>query len=138
MLGRPGMFAKGVTQWHSIARALRTHWYHAIVRERLDDKYVSTVRFLGDETALNSLLEEQGNELQVEEVQVMTPAWMNNSGAWRFETLRSVVLGEGQYGSVVCLLEVEGGALYADVHDKAFDPHQVVNRRTIYPYPAHS
>ena len=68
----------------------------------------------------------------------MTPAWMNKSGAWRFETLRSVVLGEGQYGSVVCLLEVEGGALYADVHDEAFDPHQVVNRRTIYPCPVHS
>lgn len=133
MLGRPGMFAKGVTQWHSISRALRTHWFHAVVRERLEEKFVSTVRFLGDETALNELLGEQGNELEVEAVQVMTPPWMNKSEAWRFEKLTSVVLGDGQYGTVVCLLEVEGGAVYADVHDKAFDPSSVGNRRTIYP-----
>jgi hypothetical protein len=82
---------------------------------------------------LNELLEEHGNDLEVEAVQVMTPPWMNKSEGWQFENLISVVLADGLYGTVVCLLEVEGGAVYADVHDKAFDPSLVGNRRTIYP-----
>lgn len=138
MLGRPGMFAKGVTQWHSITRALRTHWYHAVVRERLEERFVSTVRLLGDETALSGLLQEQGNEFQVEELQVMTPPWMNKSENWQLEKVSRVVLGYGQHGDVVCLIEVDGGELYADVHDKAFDVNQVVNRRMIYPMPGKS
>lgn len=132
MAGAPGMFEEGLAHWHSISRVLRTHWYHVIVQERLESRFISKEEMLNDETALAALMVAQSEDYQVTDVQLVSPPWMNKGSTWRMEKLERVATGLDKFGVVVCLLEVEEGEVYSDVHDPDFDPKTLSNLRQIY------
>ncbi|WP_191994399.1 hypothetical protein [Pseudomonas umsongensis] len=130
--GVPGMFGEGLAHWHGISRALNIHWYHVCVKERLDGRFVSMIEFLNDETRLLEVLESQSEDYVITEIQGFIPPWMTGSKSWRLEILNGVSIGYDRNGAVVCLLEVEGGKIYADTHDRSFDPELLTNVRKIY------
>jgi hypothetical protein len=87
---------------------------------------------LNDETKLFELISAQGPDLVIDELQVVTPPWINKSGSWRMERLISVSVGYDKNEVPVCLLRVESGAVYNDVHDPTLDANTLTNLRKIY------
>jgi len=70
-----------------------------------------------DEAQLVELLLAQDQNLVVQEVQVMTPAWMNKGAGWKLENLNSLAMGFNQAEVPICVLEVESGEVYVDSHE---------------------
>ncbi|WP_313432249.1 hypothetical protein, partial [Pseudomonas sp.] len=112
MAGIPGMFGDGLMHWHGVSRALATHWYHVNVKRRIDGRFVSSQEMLNDEPKLHELVSAQDDDLQIDDVQVVTPARLNGTATWRMERLKSVSMGFDRNDCPVCLLEVERGQIY--------------------------
>jgi hypothetical protein len=132
MAGIPGMFGEGLMHWHGVSRALASHWYHVSVKRRMDGRYVSSEELLNDEPRLHELVSAQSDDLQIEDVQVVTPSRLNGSRGWRMERLRSVSLGFDKNDCPVCLLEVESGEIYNDSHERSFDRASLRKVKELY------
>ncbi|UXH38810.1 hypothetical protein [Pseudomonas promysalinigenes] len=135
MAGIPGMFGDGLMHWHGVSRALATHWYHVSVKRRIDGRFVSSQEMLNDEPKLHELVSAQGDDLQIDYVQVVTPARLNGTATWRMERLKSVSMGFDRNDCPVCLLEVESGQIYNDYHEDGFDHGSLRQVRELYRAP---
>ncbi|WP_062389406.1 hypothetical protein [Pseudomonas abietaniphila] len=132
LAGVPGMFGEGLAHWHAISRVLRTHWYHVTVRMALEGRHTEVELMINDEQRLGSALASQDSSTRITDVQVVTPAYMNGGEGWRMEPLTSLLMGDDEHECSVCLIEVEGGAVYHSSHSKDFDQKRVTNLREIY------
>ncbi|QXG47474.1 hypothetical protein KTT57_28675 [Pseudomonas viridiflava] len=132
IIGVPGMFGVGQSQWHEVSRVIRKHWYHITIQAHLEDRISEAVLMIDTEPRLQQLLVAQDHELFVTDVQVVTPAHMNGSGRWRMETLTKVTLGEDENECVVCLLEVATGSAYHSSHQPGFQSNSLTNLTPIF------
>jgi hypothetical protein len=92
----------------------------------------SIIQMAGDEAAFEQILKECGSDVVLTQVQVVTPAWMNKTDGWRMEKLVSLSTGFDKVGVLVCLLEVDSGVVYADVHDPMFRAESLVEVKKVY------
>lgn len=83
--GPVGMFGDSLAHFHAASRSLVTHWYHVSLKRRHEDRFVAYEEMLSDEPRLVELLVSQNENVLVQEVQVVTPGWMNKglAGGWR-------------------------------------------------------
>lgn len=132
MAGIPGMFGDGLMHWHGVSRALATHWYHVSVQRLHEGQFRNYEEMLNDEMRLVELLIAQDESLVVQEVQAVTPSWMNKDGGWKMERLTSLSMGHNHAGVAVCLLEVEGGAVYVDTHEPGLGADSLNGVRELY------
>ncbi len=114
--GLIGMFGDGLAHFHAVSRSLATHWYHVSLKRRHEGRYVAYEEMLSDEPRLVELLVSQGENMVVQEVQVVTPGWMNKDSCWKMEKLTSLSMGFNQAEVPICVMEVEGGDVYVDTH----------------------
>ena len=132
MAGIPGMFGDGLMHWHGVSRALATHWYHVSVQRLHEGQLRNYEELLNDEMRLVELLVAQDESLVVQEVQAVTPSWMNKDGGWKMEKLKSLSMGHNQAGVAVCILEVEGGAVYVDTHEPGLGADSLNGVKELY------
>ncbi|AGZ36385.1 MAG: hypothetical protein ACOKSU_19995 [Pseudomonas sp.] len=132
MAGIPGMFGDGLMHWHGVSRALATHWYHVSVQRFHEGQFRNYEEMLNDEMRLVELLVAQDESLVVQEVQAVTPSWMNKEGGWKMEKLTSLSMGHNQAGVAVCVLEVEGGAVYVDTHEPGLSADSLNDIKELY------
>ncbi|WPK02114.1 hypothetical protein R6U79_07610 [Pseudomonas putida] len=132
MAGIPGMFGDGLMHWHGVSRALATHWYHVSVQRLHEGQFRNYEEMLNDEMRLVELLVAQDENLVVQEVQAVTPSWMNKEGGWKMEKLTSLSMGHNQAGVAVCVLEVEGGAVYVDTHEPGLGADSLSGVKELY------
>lgn len=132
MAGIPGMFGDGLMHWHGVSRALATHWYHVSVQRFHEGQFRNYEEMLNDEMRLVELLVAQDESLVVQEVQAVTPSWMNKDGGWKMEKLTSLSMGHNQAGVAVCVLEVEGGAVYIDTHEQGLGVDSLNGVKELY------
>jgi len=132
MAGIPGMFGDGLMHWHGVSRALATHWYHVSVQRLHEGQFRNYEEMLNDEMRLVELLVAQDESLVVQEVQAVTPSWMNKDGGWKMEKLTSLSMGHNQAGVAVCILEVEGGAVYVDTHEPGLGADSLNGVKELY------
>ncbi|MFE2006943.1 hypothetical protein ACFW6U_16325 [Pseudomonas guariconensis] len=132
MAGIPGMFGDGLMHWHGVSRALATHWYHVSVQRLHEGQFRNYEEMLNDEARLVELLLAQDESLVVREVQAVTPSWMNKDAGWKMEKLTSLSMGHNQAGVVVCVLEVEGGAVYVDTHEPGLGADSLNGVKELY------
>jgi hypothetical protein len=92
----------------------------------------SIVQMAGDEAAFEQILEACGSDVVLTQVQVVTPAWLNKTDGWRMEKLISLSTGFDKFGVLVCLLEVDGGVVYANVHNPSFNADSLIEVKKIY------
>lgn len=130
--GYEGMFGEGHSHWFKVSRLLPTHWYHIDLKIRNEDRMTSIIQMAGDEAAFEQILKECGSDVVLTQVQVVTPAWMNKTDGWRMEKLVSLSTGFDKVGVLVCLLEVDSGVVYADVHDPMFRAESLVEVKKVY------
>ncbi len=115
--GPVGMFGDGLAHFHAVTRSLATHWYHVTVKRRHEDRFVASEDMLNDEPRLMELLLAQDESLVVQDVQVVTPPWMNKGTGWKMENLNSLSMGYDRAEVPICVIEVESGAVYVDTHE---------------------
>ena len=115
--GPVGMFGDGLAHFHAVTRSLATHWYHVTVKRRHEDRFVASEDMLNDEPRLMELLLAQDESLVVQDVQVVTPGWMNKGTGWKMEKLNSLSMGYDRAEVPICVIEVESGAVYVDTHE---------------------
>lgn len=132
MAGIPGMFGDGLMHWHGVSRALATHWYHVSVQRLHEGQFRNYEEMLNDEMRLVELLVAQDESLVVQEVQAVTPSWMNKDVGWKMEKLTSLSMGHNQAGVAVCVLEVEGGAVYIDTHEQGLGVDSLNGVKELY------
>lgn len=126
------MFGQGQSQWHSVSRLLRTHWYHVTVQAKHDGRATEVVLMLDSEPRLQQILIAQDTETIVTEVLVVTPPHMNRSDGWKMESVESVTEGEDEDECIFHLIEVESGSVYHDTHQSDFRSDLLTNLRPIF------
>ncbi len=87
---------------------------------------------LNDEPRLVELLISQSEGVIVQDVQVVTPGWMNKGTSWRMEMLTSLSMGFNQAEVPICVLEVESGDVYVNTHQRDLDVDALVGVRELY------
>jgi hypothetical protein len=132
LIGIPGMFGEGISQWHSVSRLLKTHWYHVTVRAEENGRSTELALMIDGEQKLQHMLIAQDAQISITDIQVVTPSYMNAKGIWSMEPLAKVTIGVDRDGFEACLLEVEGGAVYHNSHRPGFRPDLLTNLRPIF------
>nr|WP_232108431.1 hypothetical protein [Pseudomonas juntendi] len=87
---------------------------------------------VNDELKLQQVLQAQDDEVFVKEIQVVTPANMNGSGAWRMEKVERLEIGDDHDGDAVCVVTVDGGSVYHDSYRSSLDVTTLINMRALY------
>ena len=126
------MFGDGLAHFHAVTRSLATHWYHVSLKRRLEDRFVAYEEMLNDEPRLVELLIAQGESLVVQEVQVVTPGWMNKDSSWKMEKLTSLSMGLNKAEVPICILEVESGEVYVNTHQRDLDIDSLTGVKELY------
>ncbi|MFG0862799.1 hypothetical protein [Pseudomonas sp. CJQ_13] len=132
MLGVPGMFGAGQTQWNQVSRVLRTHWYHVTVQATQEGTAREIVLMVDAEAQLQKLLIAQSEDVGISDLQVVTPAHMNGTEAWRMEALTQVYIGEDENECLVSVIEVESGAVYHSSNRPGFHSDSLTNLRPVF------
>ena len=130
--GPVGMFGEGLAHFHAVTRSLATHWYHITLKRRLENRFVASEEMVNDEARLMELLVAQDENLVVQEVQAVTPCWMNKDAGWKMEKLTSLSMGFDRAEVPVCVLEVESGAIYVDTHEPDLDVESLTGVKELY------
>lgn len=130
--GPVGMFGDGLAHFHAMSRSLVTHWYHVSLKRRHEGRFVAHEEMLNDEPRLVELLISQDENVVIQEVQVVTPAWMNKGSCWKMEMLTSLSMGFNQVEVPVCVLRVESGDVYVNTHQRDLDVDALVGVRELY------
>ena len=130
--GPVGMFGDGLAHFHAMSRTLATHWYHVSLKRRHDGRFVAYEEMLNDEPRLVELLIAQDDSLVVEDVQVVTPAWMNKGSSWKMENLTSLSMGFNRVEVPICVLEVESGEVYVNTPQRDLDVDSLTEVKEFY------
>ncbi|UZS72164.1 hypothetical protein OQB66_21850 [Pseudomonas syringae] len=134
--GPVGMFGDGLAHFHAVSRSLATHWYHVSLKRRHEERFVAYEEMVSDEPRLLELLITQDESLAVQDVQVVTPAWMNKGSGWKMEKLETLSMGFNQAEVPICVLQVEGGDVYVNTHQRDLDVDALVGVRELYRHSA--
>ena len=130
--GPVGMFGDGLAHFHAVSRSLATHWYHVSLKRRHEGRYVAYEEMLNDEPRLVELLISQSESVIVQDVQVVTPGWMNKGRSWSMEMLTSLSMGFNQAEVPICVLEVESGDVYLNTHQRYLDVESLTGLKELY------
>ncbi|WP_323161534.1 hypothetical protein [Pseudomonas fluorescens] len=130
--GPVGMFGDGLAHFHAMSRSLVTHWYHVSLKRRHEGRFVAYEEMLNDEPRLVELLVSQDASMVIQDVQVVTPAWMNRGSGWKMEKLKSLSMGFNRAEVPICVLQVESGDVYVNTHQRDLDVDALVGVRVLY------
>ncbi|MEN5312560.1 hypothetical protein [Pseudomonas koreensis] len=130
--GPVGMFGDGLAHFHAVSRSLATHWYHVSLKRRHDERFMAYEEMVSDEPRLVELLISQDESMVIQEVQVVTPAWMNKGSSWKMEKLTSLSMGFNHAEVPICVLQVESGDVYVNTHQRDLDVDALVGVRVLY------
>ncbi|WP_407729178.1 hypothetical protein ACJJU9_18125 [Pseudomonas helleri] len=130
--GPVGMFGDGLAHFHAVSRSLATHWYHVSLKRRLEGRFVAFEEMVSDEPRLVELLIAQDESLVVQDVQVVTPDWMNKGSGWKMEQLTSLSMGLNQVEVPICVLHVESGDVYVNTHQRDLDVGSLTGLKELY------
>lgn len=130
--GPVGMFGDGLAHFHAVSRSLATHWYHVSLKRRHEGRFVAYEEMLNDEPRLVELLVSQDESMVIQDVQVVTPAWMNKGSGWKMEKLKSLSMGFNRAEVPICVLQVESGDVYVNTHQRELDVDALLGVRVLY------
>lgn len=130
--GPVGMFGDNLAHFHAVSRSLATHWYHVSLKRRNEGRFRNYEELVSDEPRLVELLIAQDESMVVQEVQVVTPSWMNKSSSWKMEKLSTLSMGFNRVDVPICVLEVESGEVYVNTHQRDLDVGSLTDVKEFY------
>lgn len=132
LIGIPGMFGEGVSNWRVVARLLRTPWYHLTLSVENEGRLSECAVMIDDTRQLQEILVSQGPDLSITEVMAVTPSWMNKTTGWQMGRLTRLSVGEDRIGAEVCVLEMGEGEVYHTSHQPDFQIEVLANVRPVF------
>lgn len=131
-VGHPELFAEGRNAWAIIEQDLHLPWFHVSITSSINGEKSSFIRLLGSESVLEQLLSQLGEEMQVTDIQVVTPASVNGQDRWMMERLIKLEVGQNSRRSITHIISVESGAVYNTRHDARCEAAELRDVRVIY------
>lgn len=131
-VGAPGVFGDGYSNWAMVERHLALPWYHVVLEEKVDGRAWKRVLMPSDVNMLEEILSQRTNEFVVEDIQVVTPGWMNKTGKWMMEKLSGLLVGYDSSGARVYLHNMCNGETYIDAPGCLIDTHSLKRIRVVF------
>lgn len=126
------IFSSKHSYWTMIERDAKTSWFYVTMRFRVEGILVNRIFMPDTVQLLLQLLEGDSEELFVQEIQIVTPAKVNQRGRWLMEPLSKVELALGGDDDEIFIYTTEDGRVYIDPpQSKRFD-HAIAERTTLY------
>lgn len=127
-----GLIEKEYGLWQMVERDIHAPWYHVSVSGFIGGEKASKVLMPGDESMFEKVLALQNEEIQVTDVEVVTPAWVNGQGRWMMERLFKLETGFDKDGGLIHIISVESGAVYSGQHRGSCVAADLLDARVIY------
>ena len=127
-----GIFGEGYRQWLMVERCLHSPWFLVSISSSMKDDESSIVLMPGDESMLEQVLSQESATVQVTDIQVVTPSWMNGQERWVMERLIKLKAGVDESGCLIYLISVEGGTVYSGHHGMRPMDTNLSGSRVIY------
>lgn len=116
--------------WSVVEQSLHGPWFYVSVLEGHPGQRLCTM-LLVQEVPVEALLAQQSETTKIENVQLVTPSYLNNTNSWRMEVLSELVKLRSA-DSLCYQFLVESGHRYVD-GDVAMQPSdQWTSRRVIF------
>jgi hypothetical protein len=131
-MGFSGLFGEGYSLWGMVERGLHAPWFHVSIKILIDGDEPSRILMPGDESMLEQVLTQQNEEMQVTDIQVVTPAWINGQERWAMERLIKLEAGYDADGGLIHIISVESGAVYSASHGASCVAADLRDARVIY------
>lgn len=100
-----GGFENDHQSWHFVEQSIHSPWFYVSWVSRLGEGTLVDTLMIGDIPTLEDFLAQSGSESWIDDVQLVSPGWLNGTGKWLMEPLTSLtencVLGVKSYRYVV-------------------------------------
>lgn len=128
-----GLFGDGDRYWR-VATHQNLPWLHVKIVCDDEDGFGERNDFVMVDdpfTFEDCFVRRLGQGMRVEEIQVVTPAWINKQGRWAMEPIRSLEIGRHAEGHAAYVYHLPGGRSYSwglEEHEviEALPDHRVV------------
>jgi len=125
------LYGDGIQLWSAVEHSLHAPWLYVTVLEQQQGQTFRNMLLVQEMTVFETLLCAQNEEMQVEDVQLVSPAHMNNSTGWRMEPLSE--LAQLNHAGMACFIyQVVGGKRYLDCLDASIPEEKLSQRRVIF------
>ncbi|OWJ98257.1 hypothetical protein B6S59_01390 [Pseudomonas sp. A46] len=141
-MGLMQVFSEDHRYWRMIERDVRAPWFHLTMQFRIDGRFRKRTLMPDDITLLAHLVSQQDDEVQVVDLQVVTPGCLNGRGRWLMEPLAKLELAMTSDDDVVHIYTLADGRTYCDPaqDDQALEQfsasHVIYSRRVQAEAPA--
>lgn len=127
------LFGDEIQRWSYIEHCLHRPWFYVTVAEQCEGITLRNMLMLPDEQTLESLVEQQNGKLHIESIQLVSPAYINQSNKWLMETLIDLkLISSTKPRHYTYLYHVEGGKMYTDNNDTKNKICKNLTEKTIY------
>jgi hypothetical protein len=131
-VGFPGLFGEGCDVWAMVERDLHSLWFHVSIATLINGGEASRILMPGSESMFEQVLAQQSEEIQVTDIQVVTPAWVNGQERWMMERLIKLEAGYDADNCLIHIISVESGAVYSASHGARCVAADLRDARVIY------
>lgn len=125
------LYGDGIQLWSVVEHSLHAPWLYVTVVEQQHGQTFRNMLLVQEMTVFEALLCAQNEEMQVEDVQLVSPAHMNDSTGWRMEPL-SELAQLNHAGMAYFIYQVVGGKRYLDRLDASIPEEKLGQRRVIF------
>lgn len=127
------LFGDEIQRWSYIEHGLHRPWFYVTVAEQHEGITLRNMLMLPDEQTLESLVEQQNEKLHIESIQLVSPAYINQSNKWLMETLIDLkLISSTKPRQYAYLYHVEGGKMYTDNNEEKNQKGKHLTEKTIY------
>lgn len=99
------MFGADHQSWYFVEQSIHSPWFYVSWVSRLGEATITDTLMIGDIPTLEIFLARAGAESWIDDVQLVSPGWLNGTGTWLMEPLKSLtekcVSGTKNYSYVV-------------------------------------
>lgn len=130
------VFSEQHRYWRMVERDVRAPWFHLTMQFRMEGQIRRRTLMPDDVTLLSHLVGQQDDEVQVVDLQVVTPDCLNGRGRWLMEPLAKLELAMTNDDDVVHIYTLLDGRTYCDPAQDEQALKQLSDSRVIYSRPA--
>jgi len=131
----PEVGAGNFRRWH-VAFHLDDLWFQMTLVTKEDGRIRRRGMMAGGVTIFKQLLGEQSPGMRIENVQAVTPGWMNQQGLCVMSPLDTLWVGQSRLGCNAYVLRLKTGKTYVYHADEGEDESDLQNLTQIYPVTA--
>jgi len=125
------LYGDGVQLWSFVEHSLHAPWLYVTVAEQQHGQMFRNMLLVQEMSVFETLLYAQNEEMKVEDVQLVSPAHINNSAGWQMEPLSE--LAQINQGGMSCFVyQVVGGKWYLDCLEAPITEEKLDLRRVIF------